>query len=78
MRFIATIGVKYNREPHPHMPGMRGDDWFEVDAPSYEKARMIVERIFMNEWANLYEEKSFNYEAFPGKLFARIIYTESE
>lgn len=69
--FFLTFGVQYGAsEIHPQ--GGHKDGWFEIEAPTYEEARIKAFDFFDTKWANLYEEDDFEPKFFPLGCLGRI------
>lgn len=63
-KYILTIGQKYRHEPHPL--NLHPDNYYVLEAPSYEDARDLIFERIGNQWAFLYSEDEFKPTFFPG------------
>lgn len=50
-----SLGVKYNREPHPHLKKWSTKGWIEVRGCDRSTARTIVYGLFGDSWAFQYD-----------------------
>lgn len=63
MRFILTFGQRYRTEQHPVFEDADPDGYVEIEAPSYDHARMIANDRTGGAWAFLYQRHALAMDA---------------